>query len=540
MYNEYFGFQESPFSIAPDPRYLYMSEQHREALAHLVYGLNSDGGFVLLTGEVGTGKTTVCRCLLEQLPEHTAVAFIFNPRLTVEELLATVCDEFGIRYPEGNTSIKVFTDLLNAFLLDVHAGGRKAVLIIDEAQNLGIDVLEQLRLLTNLETNRHKLLQIILLGQPELREQLSRPALRQLSQRITARYHLGPLSRNDTGAYVTHRLSVAGLQKKLFTGSSIKKLFHLSGGIPRLINILCDRALLGAFAGEKNTVNSSLVKKAAREVLGEDGAHGNRVTPYVWVTAVLILAVLGAVLSAAYYNKNIPSETATGGKTGMSSAAGNTENTPPQTAGLQWPSVGPRDRDNIAAFMELFRLWGISYNPGEEPSPCRQAESQGLQCLSGPGGLNDLRRLDRPAVLKLFDDRGGEYYAALTALETDTATLVTATETRHVAVRDIESRWLGDYTLLWRTPPDYRGELMPGKSAPLVRWIDRELAAVQDRPFRPVEGTEFSGSLVNYVKKFQLSRGLVPDGIVGPRTLIHLNTAAGMDTPKLSAGGGEK
>ncbi|NOZ69481.1 MAG: AAA family ATPase [Deferribacteres bacterium] len=536
MYNEYFGFQESPFSIAPDPRYLYMSEQHREALAHLVYGLNSDGGFVLLTGEVGTGKTTVCRCLLEQLPENTAVAFIFNPKLTVEELLATVCDEFGIRYPEGNTSIKVFTDLINAFLLDVHAGGRKAVLIIDEAQNLSIDVLEQLRLLTNLETNRHKLLQIILLGQPELREQLSRPALRQLSQRITARYHLGALSRNDIGAYVTHRLSVAGLRKKLFTDSSIRKLFYLSGGIPRLINILCDRALLGAFAGEKNRVNKGLVKKAAREVLGEGRGHSSRVTPYVWVMSVLILAVLGVVLSAAYYKKNIPRETATGNKTGILNAVVNSENKPVQTATPRWPEIGPRDRVSTAAFAELFRLWGISYDPGEEISPCRQAESQGLQCLRGPGSLNDLRRLDRPAVLKLFDDQGGEYYAALTGLKTETATLVTARGTREVAVRDIEARWLGDYTLLWRTPPDYRGELMPGKSDHLVRWINRELATVQGRPFQPLEDTEFSGSLVTNVKKFQLSRGLVPDGIVGPRTLIHLNTAAGIDTPKLSSG----
>ncbi len=540
MYNEYFGFQESPFSIAPDPRYLYMSEQHREALAHLVYGLNSDGGFVLLTGEVGTGKTTVCRCLLEQLPENTAVAFIFNPKLTVEELLATVCDEFGIRYPAGNTSIKVFTDLLNTFLLDVHAAGRKAVLIIDEAQNLSIDVLEQLRLLTNLETNRHKLLQIILLGQPELREQLSRPELRQLSQRITARYHLGALSRKDTGVYVTHRLSVAGSRKKLFTASSIKKLFCLSGGIPRRINILCDRALLGAFAGEKNTVNKGLVKKAAREVFGEGRRQYSRVNPYVWVMSVLILALLGVVLSAAYYKKNTPRETAAGNRTGMLSAVENSEDIPLQTAAPRWPAIGPRDRDNTAAFRELFRLWGIAYDPGEETSPCRVAESRGLQCLSGPGSLDDLRRLDRPAVLKFLDDQGGEYYAALTAMKTDTATLVTATETRDVAVRDIESRWLGDYTLLWRTPPDYRGELMPGKPDPLVPWLNKELAVVQDRPFKPVEDRRFSGSLVNFVKKFQLSRGLVPDGIVGPRTLIHLNTAAGMDTPKLSTGRKEK
>src|SRR4030067_2403998 len=202
MYNDYFGLKETPFSIAPDPRYLYMSEQHREAMAHLIYGFNSDGGFVLLTGEIGTGKTTICRCLLEQMHKNSSIAFIINPKLTVEELLATICDEFGIKYPEGNTSIKVFVDLINAFLLDANAKGYKCLLIIDEAQNLNADVLEQLRLLTNLETNQHKLLQIILLGQPELRDKLSQPELQQLGQRVIATPHLGPLSKKDDTAYV--------------------------------------------------------------------------------------------------------------------------------------------------------------------------------------------------------------------------------------------------------------------------------------------------------------------------------------------------
>ncbi len=540
MYNEYFGLRESPFSIAPDPRYLYMSEQHREALAHLVYGLNSDGGFVLLTGEVGTGKTTVCRCLLEQITESSAVAFILNPKLTVEELLATVCDEFAIQYPEGNTSRKIFVDRINIFLLDTHAEGRKAVLIIDEAQNLSIDVLEQLRLLTNLETNRHKLLQIILIGQPELRDRLSQPELRQLSQRITARYHLGSLSGKDICAYVTHRLSVAGLQKKLFADSSINKLFHLSGGIPRLINILCDRALLGAFAGEKNTVNKTLLKKAAREVFGEDRRQNRRIKAYIWAPAVFMLAVFGVLLASGYY-KNVPREAITDNKTSQLSAVDKTADNPPPTDNLQWPAFKPEEQGNIAAFQELFRLWGISLNdPGENTSACEQAEAQGLQCLSGPGSLDDLRRLGRPAVLKLFDGQGREYYAALTGLKTETATLVIGTDTREVAVKDIESHWLGEYTLLWRTPPEYHGDIMPGKHDPLVPWINKELALVQGRTFQPLENTEFSEPLVNNIKKFQVSRGLIPDGIAGPRTLIHLNTAVGMDTPKLTAGGEDK
>jgi len=201
MYRTFFGLREKPFAIAPDPGFLFMSELHREALAHLLYGVKSDAGFVLLTGEVGTGKTTICRCLLEQMPETSKVAYVINPRLSVLELLATICEEFGIEYPPGNNSIKLFVDLINEYLLEAHAGGYKPVLIIDEAQNLSYDLLEQIRLLTNLETNERKLLLIIMLGQPELREKLFKPELRQLQQRITARYHLGPLSKRDTLLY---------------------------------------------------------------------------------------------------------------------------------------------------------------------------------------------------------------------------------------------------------------------------------------------------------------------------------------------------
>lgn len=272
MYKDYFGLRELPFSIAPDPRYLYMSGQHRDALAHLLYGINNDGAFILLTGEVGTGKTTVCRCLLEQMPPDCDIAFILNPKMTTAELLATVCDEFRIACPPGNTSIKVFVDAINAFLLDAHARGRRAVLIIEEAQNLSPDLLEQIRLLTNLETNQRKLLQIIMLGQPELREMLAREDLRQLSQRITARYHLGPLSLQEVPAYIAHRLAVAGVRGRLFPEALIRKIFGLSSGIPRLINLICDRALLGTYAQGKEEVDLPTLVKASQEVFGSDAS----------------------------------------------------------------------------------------------------------------------------------------------------------------------------------------------------------------------------------------------------------------------------
>ncbi len=274
MYKEYFGLKDLPFSISPDPSFLYMSEKHREALAHLLFGIKSEGAFVLLTGEVGTGKTTICRCMLDSLPENCDTAFIINPRLSDIELLATICEEIGIPGPEGTSSIKIFVDLINRRLLDSHAAGRRTLLIIDEAQNLSPEVLEQLRLLTNLETNRAKLLQIVLIGQPELRDMLARTELRQLSQRITARFHLEPLSQKEVSDYISHRLIVAGARHRLFPLAVTRTLYRLSKGIPRLINLICDRALLGAYVQGKEMVDGMTLKKAAAEVLGSNRSPG--------------------------------------------------------------------------------------------------------------------------------------------------------------------------------------------------------------------------------------------------------------------------
>ena len=210
MYKEYFGFSKKPFSIVPDPYYFFLSAGHAEALAHLSYGINNEGGFVLLTGDVGTGKTTACRRLLEMLPEGAEVAFILNPELSVVELLVSICREFGISPPEGPATNQTLVSGIHDYLLVVHGRGRRAILILEEAQNLKPELLEQIRLLTNLETNEHKLLQVIMIGQPELRDLLDQPRMVQLSQRITARYHLGPLSRGNTARYVQHRLSLAG------------------------------------------------------------------------------------------------------------------------------------------------------------------------------------------------------------------------------------------------------------------------------------------------------------------------------------------
>src|SRR5262252_2579584 len=218
MYLSFFGLNEKPFAITPDPRYLYLSERHAEALAHLMYGINEAGGFVQLTGEVGTGKTTIVRSLLAQIPKDAEIALILNPRMTPPEFLLTICEELGIGVPADRSgSLKELVDALSAYLLRAHASGKRVVLVVDEAQNLSAEVLEQVRLLTHLETNTQKLLQIILIGQPELR---AASGLRQRAQRITGRYHLDPLSRPESAAYVRHRLRVAGATSEPFTPAS--------------------------------------------------------------------------------------------------------------------------------------------------------------------------------------------------------------------------------------------------------------------------------------------------------------------------------
>jgi general secretion pathway protein A len=518
MYNEYFGLDEAPFSIAPDPRYLYMSDQHREALAHLLYGIRSAGGFVLLTGEVGTGKTTICRYLLEQLPDQTDVAFIFNPRLSAQELLATVCDEFGIAYPQGETGSKILVDRLNAFLLEDHARGRRAVLIIDEAQNLSIDVLEQLRLLTNLETNRHKLLQIILLGQPELQTLLATPQLRQLSQRIIARYHLKPLTQVDVAAYVSHRLSVAGLEHDLFSRRAIRMLYRLSRGVPRIINIICDRAFLGAYATGQRHITRQLLRRAAREVSGVGSLRPKRLA---WSLLILLFFLVGG---GALATGRVETWWAAKGAQGLDSPL-------PQVASSDWLPAGSADKQQ--AYRDLFLVWGRDvFMAGDDP--CLSAKALGLECLNKKGSLRDLRHLNRPAVLTLADGSGNPGYVTLESLEGKMAQLLVGGNRIAVLTPDLESKWTGDYTLLWRSPPGSDVGVRLGDKGAGVSYVEQRLASVQGWNPRPGQELLFDETLAIRVRRFQLASGLVPDGIVGAQTLIHLNTAAGDDVPLLS------
>lgn len=270
MYQDYFGLKNTPFSIVPDHRVVYMSESHREAVAHLLYSLKKSGGFIQLTGEVGTGKTTVSRYLLQHLPNNVDVALLLNPRINEQEMLESICDELNIRYPRGpGATLKNLINILNYYLLASHSKGRHTVLIVDEAQNLSREVLEQIRLLTNLETNTDKLLQIILIGQPELVHMLNRHDLRQLSQRIVGRYKLKPLNLKETREYIAYRLQQAGCDLPLFTRNATQRIHKLSQGIPRVINVLCDNALMGAYSENLNQVSVGIVNRAASEVLPE-------------------------------------------------------------------------------------------------------------------------------------------------------------------------------------------------------------------------------------------------------------------------------
>ena len=522
MYLNYFGFSDPPFSIAPDPRYLYMSEGHREGLAHLLYGLET-GGFVLLTGEVGTGKTTLCRCLLEKMPEHCRLALVLNPKLTVSELLTVICDELDIAHAE-DSSPKMLMDRLNVALLDAHAKGQRTVLVVDEAQNLDADVLEHLRLLTNLETDRQKLLQIILIGQPELASALARAKLRQLSQRITARCHLRALTRREMKDYVAHRLAVSGVRLPIFTAAALARLHRLSAGVPRLANVICDRALMGAYAEGRQRVGARLLSRAAREVLAPSrlrrwlwSASPSRVAqrahPLLWASLATV-AALGIAVAVRWPELAWPWDAPAPAHAGTLSAEP-----------LQAPTGYGLQETRLAAFQALYARWGIDYRPPEHGQPCDYAVVAGLRCLRLRGNLGSLQRLDRPALLgKLQDGQAQLFYAALTGLDDERAELVLGVERQSVSVTALERQWFGDSLVLWRPPPGYRGARSADADGPVMDWL---------RAHRQTLDAGTRMPLPLWLRDFQRRQGLLPDGILGPRTLIHLNAQLGASAPSL-------
>ncbi|WP_343733764.1 AAA family ATPase [Acidovorax sp.] len=585
MYAPFFGLQHPPFSIAPDPRYLFMSERHREALAHLLYGLDAGGGFVLLTGEVGAGKTTVCRCFLEQIPSHCNVAYIFNPKLTVGELLRSICDEFGVPHQPsvaGVETVKDYIDPLNASLLAAHGAGRNTVLIIDEAQNLSADVLEQLRLLTNLETSERKLLQIILIGQPELRTMVASPALEQLAQRVIARFHLDALSAQETQQYIAHRLAVAGLQGPLpFSRSALRRVHALSRGIPRRINLLCDRALLGAYAAGVREVSARIVQRAAAEVFDAPAsaaaARSARGQWPRWAVAGLGVAAGAALVAGGWAlgtwpqwsRQGVVSSTAPAGATASQTSASAPSSAPPSsaasTAAVTTPTApaagasAPRvaapvamsdlqqfvaalPASDTAAWQALASAWGASVADGADA--CATLPRDGLRCYRNRrAGLNLVRQIDRPVLLTLFPSEEGDVAvsAVLRRLDGDMATLEGAGRAVRVPVAELAQVWRGDMATLWRTPPDMpdKGDL--AETAAGAAWLDQQLATTAaggSRVGAPAAGrTTTPAQRQARIQRFQLAQGVTPDGRAGPLTLMLLNRVNGVSEPRLRTGG---
>src|SRR3984957_19192084 len=489
MYTSFFGLAEKPFAITPDPRYLYLSERHAEALAHLLYGINESGGFIQLTGEVGTGKTTVVRTLLSRVPHHADVAVILNPRVTPVEFLLTICEELGLGIADSDRgSVKQMVDALNRRLLTAHAEGRRIIVIVDEAQNLSAEVLEQVRLLTNLETPTQKLLQIILIGQPELRELLDRTDLRQLAQRITGRYHLEPLSREETRGYVRHRLRVAGAADEIFTESALLEIHRLAAGVPRVINVTCDRSLLGAYTEETRKVTSSLVRRAAGEV------YGRRVMPLWlgWVAGALgLVGIAGAAfvgwqlwqrqISPLHASRNrahvaAPANSAAGApppvagqSPALSSSAAPSSSAGPAPSAMSGastpagPSRGPAaaplatsinallaansaNTTDAEAFRRLLSLWGTAM--ADDKDPCGQAAKAGFSCVEQRGSWAQVKALNRPAILTLNDDHGQRHRVVLSALDDKFATLNLGEHDARVPIDELSRDWFGEFTVV--------------------------------------------------------------------------------------------
>jgi general secretion pathway protein A len=543
MYTHYFSLKQSPFSIAPDPRYLFMSERHREALAHLLYGIGSGGGFVLLTGEIGAGKTTVCRCFIEQIPENCRLAYIFNPKLTVEELLLSICDEFGIApAPAGSgpASAKSCVDAINGYLLGSHAQGKNNVLIIDEAQNLSADVLEQLRLLTNLETNERKLLQIILIGQPELRTMLARPELEQLAQRVIARYHLGPLSEAETGSYVGHRLTVAGAGAAApFPRALMAQVHRLTRGVPRRINLLCDRALLGAYVENSREVTRAILRKAAVEVFAENPmpAGAKRSWPYV---AGGLMA--GLAISAAAAWQVLPHKAPAPALVKAAPAPALVKAAPAPALVKAAPataSPAPLARASaVDALRELALLWGEPLPAGE---PCQAALKLNLRCYQGKGGLYELRLLDRPVMLTLHDGQDGHKlsYAVLTGLDDNTVTLRMNGKTQSFGLAAVAARLDGEFTTFWKVPRGFRAQVGAGDQGDDVDWIAAQLAQLNGAG-APIGEQQLDPHLQGLLRRFQTQQNLKADGVVGPRTYMRLNQLGGVEEPRLLAASGAR
>jgi len=562
MYLRYYGFNDYPFSVTPDPAFLYLSASHREALGHLLYGTGEHGGFVALIGEVGTGKTTLIRALVDNETPDLDIALCWNPHLEVKEFVATICDEIGAPYDAAaDMSLKKLVDCLNRHLLASHAQNRRTVLIIDEAQNLSRGVLEQLRLLTNLETHKHKLLRIILVGQPELADLLARHDLRQLAQRITARFWLRPLDRVETRAYVQHRLKLAGGSQHLFSPLSLTYLRFSTGGIPRLINMVCERALMGGYAHARSRIGIGMIRRAAHETLPRRRAvrWARMAVP---AAALVAVAVVGAVLlspgielsraaewiqrdssahiqsDSAGTDTNATDEGAADAVAETRLAATGDDNGQAGASGAKTDVVSGGDgaatkQSNVPAggipagsadINQLLRLWGVFGS--QVRSSCAALRVGDLRCMADRGSFAMVERYNRPALLTVQRD-GERQKVLLSSLDEQSATLVGADGTRRVPRNELSQLWTGQFEVIWRSDSGV-SLIQPGAVGDAVVWLRRRLARASGKNLETQLGPPspvYDDRLAAELKRFQLVNGLEPDGMAGPRTQMMLNGA---------------
>ena len=541
LYLQHFGLRKEPFSIVPDPGFLYPSHQHRQAVAHLKYGLDREGGFILLSGEVGTGKTTLTRTMLQRLPAHVRVAYVLNSKLNETDLLASICDELSIKLAKiKNLSFgKICIDALNQDLLENHAAGKKTLIVIEEAQNLSDEVLETLRLLSNLETNTHKLLHILLVGQPELIDILAKPSLRQLNQRVVSRFHLLPLDKKELANYINHRLHHAGAKGPIFAPDCITTIYKLTSGVPRLINLLCHQALLAAYSLGLDQVPAKLVRDAAKEILGVEkksisiGKSAALLVVATCISLVILLTNLypqrqsSPASEVILFDSSHQQEINTPRSMDDGDVVNSVEVTTTLSSSAENAFTNPLN--------QLLRLWGaesgVLYTTEEFVDV---AERSGLQVETlEDADLEGLMSLDRPGLVMIQQSSGQLKSQLLVGLDDLNATLMTENGIVALDLEKFRQQWTGGFLFLWRAPPSFTLLRMGDINKSGLQWLQTRLEALQPPVDRLITGGRYTEPLQRQIMAFQRQQGLDDDGIVGRQTLMRLNQLTDDATPTL-------